>query len=245
IELAQDLLRLGDEKEGWALAEEVHQADAYDVTAFNLGTLHDSLSKFQTLTNADFVVRMSRREAAIYGPQVLELLQRAKTNLCAKYGLELNRPTIIEIFPEQKDFGVRTFGLPGNPGFLGVCFGNVITANSPVSQAHPANWQAVLWHEFCHVITLNLTHNKMPRWLSEGIAVYEEKQDDPTWARAWKSIKPSKPTPPRWTRSRLGLRLSRGSGRRSSRQDWIGKTRPPAPERIKNGSRSIPPIIMS
>ena len=29
------------------------------------------------------------------------------------------------------------------------------TANSPAAQAgHPANWQAVLWHEFCHVVTL-------------------------------------------------------------------------------------------
>jgi len=184
IDLAQDLLRLGEEREGWALAEEVHKSDGYDVTAYNLATLHDSLRKFQTLTNHDFIVRMNGREAAIYGGQVLQLLQRAKTNLCAKYGLELERPTIIEIFPEQKDFGVRTFGLPGNPGFLGVCFGNVITANSPASQAHPANWQAVLWHEFCHVITLNLTHNKMPRWLSEGISVYEEKQANPVWGQA-------------------------------------------------------------
>ncbi len=184
IQLAQDLLRLGEETEGWALAEEVHRADGYDVTAYNLGMLHDAMAKFQTLTNHDFILRMSRREAAIYGAEALELLQRAKSNLCAKYGMELARPTVVEIFPEQKDFGVRTFGLPGNPGFLGVCFGDVITANSPVSQAHPANWQAVLWHEFCHVVTLNLTHNKMPRWLSEGISVYEEMQANPVWGQA-------------------------------------------------------------
>jgi len=39
----------------------------------------------------------------------------------------------------------------------------------------------VLWHEFCHVVTLQLTRNKMPRWLSEGISVYEESQADPSW----------------------------------------------------------------
>jgi tetratricopeptide (TPR) repeat protein len=39
----------------------------------------------------------------------------------------------------------------------------------------------VLWHEFCHVVTLQLTHNKMPRWLSEGISVYEERNADPAW----------------------------------------------------------------
>jgi hypothetical protein len=91
---------------------------------------------------------------------------------------------MIEIFPEQKDFGVRTFGMPHNPGFLGVCFGSVVTANSPASQGgNPSNWEAVLWHEFCHVITLQLTRNKMPRWLSEGISVYEELQANPAWGQ--------------------------------------------------------------
>ncbi len=89
---------------------------------------------------------------------------------------------IVEIFPQRKEFAVRTFGLPGADGLLGVCFGRVVTANSPASQGeHPSNWEAVLWHEFCHVVTLNKTHNKMPRWLSEGISVYEEGREDPAW----------------------------------------------------------------
>jgi tetratricopeptide (TPR) repeat protein len=72
--------------------------------------------------------------------------------------------------------------MPGNPGYLGVCFGSVITANSPASQApNPANWEDVLWHEFCHVVTLTETRNRMPRWLSEGISVYEERQANPAW----------------------------------------------------------------
>ncbi len=181
-QLAQDLLRLGDEAEGWRLADEVHQHDGYDVVAYNLATLHDSIGKFRTLTNGHFIVRMSAREAPIYGGEVLALMERARTTLCDKYGLELTQPTIVEIFPEQKDFAVRTFGMPGGAGYLGVCFGRVITANSPASQgAQPKNWQAVLWHEFCHVVTLQKTRNKMPRWLSEGISVYEERQANPAW----------------------------------------------------------------
>jgi len=42
----------------------------------------------------------------------------------------------------------------------------------------------VLWHEFCHVVTLNDTRNRMPRWLSEGISVYEERQADPAWGQS-------------------------------------------------------------
>src|SRR5262249_54166213 len=40
-----------------------------------------------------------------------------------------------------------------------------------------------LYHEFCHVITLGMTRNKMPRWLSEGISVYEERQANPAWGQ--------------------------------------------------------------
>lgn len=184
IHLAEDLLRLGEEKEGWELAEQVHAIDGYDVLAYNLVTLKETLDQFTMVTNEWFSVRMSKHEAAVYGHRVLDLLSRAKKKLCEKYGFELPRPVVIEIFPQQKDFAVRTFGMPGGEGFLGVCFGNVITVNSTAAQSSkPSNWEAVLWHEFCHVITLQLTRNKMPRWLSEGISVYEEKQSDPTWGQ--------------------------------------------------------------
>ena len=184
IQLAQDLLRLGLEKEGWAMAAQAHKDDGYDVTTFNLVTLKDTLDTYTTLTNRNFILRMAPTEAAIYGPRALKLLDRAHRALCDKYGLELPQPTTVEMFEDQKDFGVRTFGMPDNPGFLGVCFGCVITANSPASQMpDPANWESVLWHEFCHTVTLALTKNKMPRWLSEGISVYEERQASPAWGQ--------------------------------------------------------------
>ncbi len=182
IQLAEDLLRLGDEQQGWALADEVHRADAYNVQAYNLVNLRDNLSKFRTLETDGFIIKMEQREAAVYGDRVVGLLRKARSTLCEKYGLKLRGPVTVELFDNQQDFAVRTFGMPGGDGFLGVCFGNVITANSPKAQ-RPSNWQAMLWHEFCHVVTLNLTRNKMPRWLSEGISVYEEWQRDPTWRR--------------------------------------------------------------
>ena len=183
-QLAQDLLRLGEEEEGWKLVTEVYARDGYSVVAHNLVTLQDNIAKFRTLRADGFLVRMEAREADIYGPLVIDLLSRAKEQLCAKYDTTVADPVIVEIFPKQEDFAIRTFGLPGGAGFLGVCFGRVITANSPASQAAtPTNWQATLWHEFCHVVTLQKTNNKMPRWLSEGISVYEERQANATWGQ--------------------------------------------------------------
>ncbi|MDB6131944.1 MAG: hypothetical protein JWM59_187 [Verrucomicrobiales bacterium] len=182
-QLASDLLRLGEEDEGWKLAAKVQADDAYNVASFNLMTLHDAMkTDFATLRNDHFVVRMAAKEAPVYGSRVLELLGEARTKLGTKYGIDIVSPTIVEIFPTEKDFGVRTFGMPDNPGYLGVCFGRVVTATSPSARPGAAvNWEAVLWHEFCHVVTLQSTRNRMPRWLSEGISVYEERQADPSW----------------------------------------------------------------
>src|SRR6185295_2731615 len=92
-QLASDLLRLGEETEGWALAQAVHEKDEYDVEAFNLVTLRDSMSKYAALNNDDFVIRMSAPEVAVYGARVLSLLRRAKQTLTEKYGVEIAKPT--------------------------------------------------------------------------------------------------------------------------------------------------------
>ena len=43
------------------------------------------------------------------------------------------------------------------------------------------NWGSTLWHEFTHVITLQMTDNKVPRWFSEGLSVFEERKAYPGW----------------------------------------------------------------
>ena len=61
VQLSQDLLRLGDELEGWRLAQEVFDADSYNVVAHNLTTLRDHLAKFRVLTGDGFAVHMDVR----------------------------------------------------------------------------------------------------------------------------------------------------------------------------------------
>ncbi|WP_175517698.1 tetratricopeptide repeat protein [Planctomicrobium piriforme] len=181
-QLALDLLRLGKDDEGWKRAQEAYAQDQYDIASYNLVTLQDELEKFTVIEQPGWRIRMEKQEAAIYGDRVVALLNEAREKLCPRYELELTDTISVEIFPKPADFAVRTFGMPGAGAYLGVCFGDVITARSPASQtASPVNWESVLWHEFAHVVTLNKTHNRMPRWLSEGISVYEERQRDPRW----------------------------------------------------------------
>ena len=95
------------------MADEVHQQDGYNVVAHNLVTLHENLSAFTTIEVPGLLIRMDAREAKIYGQDVVELLSEARDVLVKKYEAQLEEPTTVEIFPQQKDFAIRTFGLPG------------------------------------------------------------------------------------------------------------------------------------
>ncbi|MBL9178281.1 MAG: tetratricopeptide repeat protein [Verrucomicrobiaceae bacterium] len=182
VQLCHDLLRLGEEDEAWKLASAIRTEDGYNTQAHNLGLLEKEMGGYVTKTFEDFILKMPKSDWPIYGTRALQLLREAKAVLAPKYGLELKRPVLVEFFGAQQDFAIRTFGALGGQGMLGVCFGTVVTMNSPGSLAHGRNnWESTLWHEFCHVITLSVTKNRMPRWLSEGISVYEERQRDPAW----------------------------------------------------------------
>lgn len=182
LQLAHDLMRLGETDEAWKLADEVRTADGYNTQAHNLGLLEKEMAKYRTENQPDFLLRMTEHDWEVYGPRALALLREAKTVLGPKYEHSFDKPVRVEFFPSQQDFAIRTFGALGGQGLLGVCFGTVITMNSPGSLAHGrSNWESTLWHEFTHVVTLSVTKNRMPRWLSEGISVYEERQRDPAW----------------------------------------------------------------
>lgn len=194
-QLAQDLLRLGNEEQGWEMVQKARRADPFHVTNYNLQLLKAELDKYTTIEAPGFTIRMEKQEADLFGDRVVETLSLARNTLVEKYKAKLQEPIVVDLFAKQRDFAIRTFGLPGGEGFLGVCFGRVITANSPTALNVEHNWQSVLWHEYCHVITLQLTENKMPRWLSEGISVYEENQRNPAWGE------PPQPSYVHWIRS--------------------------------------------
>jgi len=116
--------------------------------------------------------------------QVVPLARRALDTLSEKYQFKPTGPILVEMFPKHDDFAVRTIGLPGFVGALGACFGKVVTLDSP--RARPPgtfSWTATLWHELAHVISLQMSNNRVPRWVSEGISQFEERRARPEWGR--------------------------------------------------------------
>ena len=183
-ELGMHLLRTGDERGAREALDRAFADDPFDLITFNLLNMMDTLDEFQTFERGDVILRLHRDEAAVLSEYVLTLAQEALDELSARYRMEVDGPILVEVFPRHDDFAVRNLGLPGMIGALGACFGRVVTMDSP--RALPPgdfNWRSTLWHEIAHVITLQMSGNRLPRWLSEGISTYEEKRKRLEWGR--------------------------------------------------------------
>lgn len=182
--LGVQLLRTGDETEARQVLEKSFSIDKFDQTTFNLLQMLDSLDKFDVMTDGEVIFKSHPSETAVMREYVAPLAQQALKTFSEKYDFKPKGPILIEMFPKHDDFAVRTVGLPGMIGALGACFGRVVTLDSP--KARPPgdfNWAPTLWHELAHVMTLQLSKQRVPRWLTEGISTYEEKLGSPAWGR--------------------------------------------------------------
>jgi tetratricopeptide (TPR) repeat protein len=173
-ELGVNLWRLGDEDGARRHLEEAYRGDPFDPTIVNSLRLLDSLKRFRTFTTRRGVLRLHESEAELMRPYVEELLEKAIDTYQAKYGFTLTEPVQLEMYPDHADFAVRTLGLPGL-GALGVTFGRVVAMDSPSGRPPGSfHWGSTLWHELNHVFVLESTRHRAPRWISEGLAQYEE-----------------------------------------------------------------------
>jgi tetratricopeptide (TPR) repeat protein len=141
------------------------------------------MPKFKTIQTDEFVIRMPLAEWHVMQHYLPEFLREAHDTLTKKYGIEVSTPTYADSFDNDADFSVRSVGTPGLPA-LGVCFGNVITLLGPTSKPMGQfSWSRTAWHEFAHVVTLQLSKGQVPRWLTEGLSVFEEKERRERWGR--------------------------------------------------------------
>ncbi len=183
-DLGAQLMRTGDERNARRNLETAFRIDKWDKMTYNLLELLDRLEPFDTVKDGEMIIRLPPDEAPVLKEYVPQLAREALDALSKRWEFTPKGPILIEMFDQHDDFAVRTLGLPGMLGALGACFGRVVTIDSP--KARPPgtfNWAETLWHEMAHVITLQLSANRLPRWLSEGTSVYEERRARADWGR--------------------------------------------------------------
>lgn len=179
--LGANLMRIGEEKAAKEILDRGFENDPYNVWTFNTLKLIDSYAQFEESKTPSFNVRLHQKESKLLSNYVPDLLEEAFQTLSNKYHFTPGTPIYFEMFPDHEDFAVRTMGVPGL-GALGVCFGRGVVMDSPSARPKGTfNWGSTLWHEFAHVVTLQATDHRVPRWFTEGLSVMEEHRARPGW----------------------------------------------------------------
>jgi len=184
-------------------------------TVFTL-RLAEELAGWKRIETKHFVIRHPDGDAALVARLLSDVLDQMHEEVCARIGHEPAQKTLIDVMPDHRSFGVRITGLP-RIHTIAVCTGPTIAIEIPKDgpqKKHLGLFDplAVLRHEYTHTVTLSMTRNRIPHWLTEAVAVTLE--DTPRTfdncqmlAAAWKSgtlfdmdainwgfIRPRKPT---------------------------------------------------
>jgi len=174
-------LRTGEIAAGRRDLEVAFEGDPYDVWTKNTLDLLDQVDEFRVVRTDRFELVIPSSEADLLALYLGPLAERAYDSLSARYGVTPPTPIRIEVYPRHADFSVRTVGLVGL-GALGVSFGPVIAMDAP--SARPAgefHWGATLWHELAHSFHMAASDFRVPRWFTEGLAVFEERRAGAGW----------------------------------------------------------------
>jgi tetratricopeptide (TPR) repeat protein len=178
--LGANMLRINRIEDGQYHLQRAYEGDAFNAETVNMLRLLDTLAEFDVQESDSLILRTHPDETTILTPYVQELVEKTFAEMAGRYGYEMNRPAVLELYQHHDDFGVRTAGLPGL-GILGATFGDVVVMDGPSAKsADTFDWYSAVWHEFAHVVTLNATDNLVSRWFSEGVSVYEEQRHGPS-----------------------------------------------------------------
>ncbi|MBM43495.1 MAG: hypothetical protein CMJ36_00560 [Phycisphaerae bacterium] len=161
------------------------QLDPFNRRAANSLQLLEEMENYATIETPHFTIRFAPGiDEALVGdmPSRLEDLHEQVTG---RFNWEPAQRTTIEIFPDHERFAVRVVGMP-DLHTVAACTGPVIAMEAPRTspgQRHRGlyDWEDVILHEYTHTVTLDRTGNRIPLWLTEGLAVYSEPEPG-TWS---------------------------------------------------------------
>lgn len=181
--LGTSLLRLGRVDDAKRYLERAFERDQFNLFVGNTLTLLDEYADFNTLESEHFRLLIHKEESEVLGEEILGEAERAYASMSARYPYRPAGKIVVEAYNDRDDFAVRIAGVP-HLGLLGVSFGDVVAINTPKAQSGSEyNWARTLWHEIGHTMAIGVSRNHVPRWFTEGLAVYEEKLAHPEWGR--------------------------------------------------------------
>lgn len=168
-------MQSGNERAARRILQASWKLDPYNAKTKHTLDLLDQLERFSRDETEHFIIKSDDERDAAVRPYIAAYLESIYSEIVADFGGPPPRKTIVELFPDHRSFAVR---ITGNPWIhtIGACTGPVIAMDAPRPDASPHrfNWAAVLRHEFVHTVSLTATGNRIPHWLTEGLACWAE-----------------------------------------------------------------------
>ena len=173
------------ETRGRKLLDEAFARDPFNVKVHNMLKVLDALrDEFEIVKTRNFEIKMHKDERFLLEPYMTDLLETSFDKFTTLYQYKPITPLLVEAFPNHNDFSVRLMGFPGFIAARGVCFARTFLVLSPKAQEQMADrfhWGSITVHEFTHIITLQMSRFRVPRWFTEGCSTYAEKFYNPAW----------------------------------------------------------------
>ncbi len=141
--------------------------------------IHQTTSKFREVKTDHFVFRYVEEKDAILVDYALHTLEKAYHTIGNDLNYFPKEPVLVEVFPDAESFctiSTLTKEEIETSGTVAICLFNRVIITSPRLQPRGYQWLDTLTHEYVHYVLMKKTYNRVPIWLHEGIAKYEEKR---------------------------------------------------------------------
>lgn len=141
--------------------------------------IYQTTSKFKEIKTEHFLFRYDEDKDAILADYALETLEKAYHAIGNDLGYFPKEPILVEVFPDAESFctiSTLTKEEIETSGTVAICLFNRVIITSPRLQPRGYQWLDTLTHEYVHYVIMKKTYNRVPIWLHEGIAKYEEER---------------------------------------------------------------------
>lgn len=175
-QLGKANMEIGFEDDARVALEAAYSTDPFNATTVNFLRLLDDMQKFKRYESKSLRFLFTPDDERVVVDHFAPYLDSVWPALCERFGYTPPWKPTIQIFPDKDTFSVRVAGLPGFENY-GVAQGRTVITLSPRASASMGtfNWARVLTHELAHTVHLSKTGGRVPRWLTEGLAVSTER----------------------------------------------------------------------
>ena len=208
------LTQSGDEEGAIRELAAAREFDPFNAQTSNYLQLLQELANYDELVTDHFVIQYDKAQDPLTAELLAEYLDEMQEDVARIYRWAPEEKTRIQVFPTHDRFSVRVAGDPF-VGTVAACTGPVIAMVTPRDGREALgqyDTPQVIRHEFTHTITLGRTNNRIPHWMTEGLAVREEQAPiRPEWLEliaeafnngelfgvgelTWGFVRPRKPT---------------------------------------------------